>query len=154
MQIHGECDSSFSTLCGGLGIGSLGFSLFGVSSVLPYSVLELSCWKGCFGKRSNGEIWKAVRSCLMWCLQREKDACCFEGKEVHPMKLKFLFFKILKDWTSTSHTFSIVDFLKVLGYLQFSLTFIVFLLGLFLGIFPVYLGCVLLCLFFSGSYYL
>jgi hypothetical protein len=70
------------------------------------------------------------------------------------MKLKFLFFKILKDWTLTSHTFSIVDFLKVLGYLQFSLTFIVFLLGLFLGIFPVYLGCVLLCFFFSGSYYL
>ena len=67
-EVHGESDSSFSKLCGGLGIGSLVFSLFGVSSVLSYSVLQLSCWKGWFGKRSNGEIWKAVPSCLIKCI--------------------------------------------------------------------------------------
>ena len=51
------------------------------------------CWKGSFGKSSNGEIWKAIPLYLMWCLWRERNARCFEGKELILVKLKFLILK-------------------------------------------------------------
>ncbi len=73
---------------------SLVFCLFCVSWVMPYFVSELlSCWKRRFGNRSNGEIWKADPLCLLWYLWRERNAGCFEGKELHMSKLKILFFE-------------------------------------------------------------
>ena len=47
---------------------SMVFVLFGVSWVMPSSVLELlACWQGRFGRHCSSEFWNAIPHCLMWC---------------------------------------------------------------------------------------
>uniref|UniRef100_A0A2N9GHH3 Uncharacterized protein n=1 Tax=Fagus sylvatica TaxID=28930 RepID=A0A2N9GHH3_FAGSY len=59
---------------------SMVFVLFGVSWVMPSSVLELlACWQGRFGRHCSSEIWNAIPHCLMWCLWSERNARTFEG---------------------------------------------------------------------------
>lgn len=65
-----------------------------------------------------------------------RRSCCFEGNELHTLKLKFLFLRTLYDWISTSHTFFTLDFLEFMDKHFF------FFLGFLLRIHPVYWGCV------------
>ena len=80
---------------------------------------------------------------------KRNECSQFWGEEQHSMKLKFLFLKILFEWTSASHMFSITDFL------EFLLTLFFFILA---WGFPLYISCVLglhpFHLFFNGFYYL
>lgn len=55
---------------------------------------------------------------------RERNAHCFEGKDMHMTKLKLLFLKILYDWTLNSHAFSTKDFLEFLDSVLLLLFFI------------------------------
>ena len=49
------------------------FGLFGVSWVMPLSIVGLfACQQGCFGRHRNGDIWKIVPLCLMWCIWRRE----------------------------------------------------------------------------------
>ena len=42
------------------------FGLFGVSWVMPQSVMGLlACWQGSFGRHQNGYIWLMVPHCLL-----------------------------------------------------------------------------------------
>ena len=48
------------------------FGLFGISLVMPRSVLGLlECSHGKFDMHQNLGVWRAVPHCLMWCLWRE-----------------------------------------------------------------------------------
>ena len=47
--------------------------------VMPSSVMELlECWR--FGRGRQKEVWQAVPLCLLWCIWREHNTHCFEGK--------------------------------------------------------------------------
>ena len=77
------------------------FGLFGVYWVMPMSVGGLfSCWQGRFGRYRNGDIWKVVLHCLMWCVWKERNSRCFEDNERSMPNPKLLFFRTLLDWFS------------------------------------------------------
>ena len=68
--------------------------LFGVSWVMPHSVLGLLwCWQDSFGCHRNGYIWSIIPHCLLWCLWTERNSRCFEDTERSISDLKLLFFK-------------------------------------------------------------
>ena len=91
------------------------FSLFGVYWVMPLSAVGLfACWQGRFGHHRNGDLWRVVPHCLLWCIWKERNSRCFEDIERSILDIKLLFFRTLLDWFSVwrNHPFSsILDFL-------------------------------------------
>ena len=91
------------------------FGLFGVYWVMPLSVVgPFACWQGCFGHHLNGDLWRVVPHCLLWCIWKERNSRCFEDIERSIPDIKLLFFRTLLDWFSMwrNHPFSsILDFL-------------------------------------------
>ena len=78
---------------------SMVLGLFGLSWVMPHSVLGLlGCWQGSFGRHRNGFIWSIVPHGLMWCLWRKRNSRCFEDIERSIPDLKLFFFRTLRDW--------------------------------------------------------
>ena len=95
------------------------FGLFGVSWVMPLSVVRLfACWQGRFGRHRNGDIWKVVPLCMMWCLWKERNSRCFEDIERSMPDLKLLFLQTLFDWFSVwrNQPFSFLDFLDFCNF--------------------------------------
>ena len=95
------------------------FSLFGVSWVMPLFVVGLfACWQGCFGRYCNGDIWKVVPLCLMWCIWKERNSRCFEDIERSMSDLKLLFLWTLFDWFSVrrNQPFSFLDLLDFCNF--------------------------------------
>ena len=68
------------------------FSRFGLSWVMPNSMVDLfACWwTGC--RSWSAIVWKMIPLCLMWCLWREKNARYFEDLERTLEELKSFFF--------------------------------------------------------------
>ena len=97
---------------------SMVLGLFGVSWVMPQSVVELlallACQQGRFGRHRNGHIWLIVPRCLMWCLWRERNSRCFEDNERPIPDLKLFFFRTLLDWLATLRNQSFSSFLDFL----------------------------------------
>ena len=61
---------------------------------MPLSVVGLfACWQGRFGRHRNGDIWKVVPLCLMWCIWKERNSKCFEDIERSMPDLKLLFLR-------------------------------------------------------------
>ena len=91
------------------------FGLFGVCWVMPMSVIGLfACWQGRFGHYCNGDIWKVIPLCLIWCIWKERNSRSFEDIERSMPDLKLLFFRSLHDWFSVwrnQHFSSILDLL-------------------------------------------
>ena len=80
---------------------SMVFCLFEVSWVMPQLVAGLlTCWLGRFGCHQNGNIWRIIPHCLMWCLWKERNSKCFEDIERSTPDLKLFFFRTLLDWLS------------------------------------------------------
>ena len=96
-------------------IWSMVFGLFGVSWVMPSSVLGLlECWQGCFGKHRNFPIWRAVPHCLLWSLWRERNGRSFENCERSYVEIKFFFLHTLFDWVDGWGIHSCLSFLDFL----------------------------------------
>ena len=96
------------------------FSLFGVSWVMPQSVMGLlACWQGSFGRHRNGYIWLMVPHCLLWCLWRGRNSRCFEDKERSISDLKQFFFRTLMDWLVALWYRSFLSFLDFLDSCNF-----------------------------------
>ena len=75
------------------------FSLFGVSWVMPWGVVDLiSCWNGRVGRHEAGKIWKVIPHCIMWCLWCERNARTFNGEEASIPALKFILLQTLFEW--------------------------------------------------------
>ena len=99
---------------------------------MPLSVVGLfACWQGRFGRHRNGDIWKVVPLCLMWCIWKERNSRCFEDIERSMPDLKLLFLRTLFDWFSVWRN---QPFLLFWIYL----TFVIFVFNLFT---PIYFLC-------------
>ena len=82
---------------------------------MPRGVMDLlKCWKAGFGRTRNLVIWEAVPHCLLWCLWRERNDRCFEGREHHMLDMKALFLCTLLDWMVATGLFSVSTTLDLL----------------------------------------
>ena len=82
-----------------------GFTLFGVSWVMPSGVVELlATWPG--SRHRNGVIWNIISHCLMRGIWRERNSQIFEGTKrlIHDFKLSF--FQTLLGWMNISGVFN------------------------------------------------
>ena len=96
------------------------FSLFGVSWVMPQSVVGLlACWQGNFGRHRNGYIWLMIPRCFLWCLWSERNSWCFEDKERSISDFKLFFFRTLMNWLATLQNQSFLSFLDFLDSCNF-----------------------------------
>lgn len=88
----------------------LSLCLFGVTWLMPNSIIAmLASWKGKLGNHRSGKLWTTALSCLMCCLWKEWNLCTFEGKKLPLPNLKFLFPKMLYNWTFNSYNFSMTS---------------------------------------------
>jgi hypothetical protein len=53
-------------------------------------------------------------ACLVWCIWKERNRHACEVTELSLPHLKFLFLRVLYDWSSMSYTFSTFSFLDLL----------------------------------------
>ena len=84
-------------------LGSMVFTLFWVSWVMPKDVVELTAsWPGKFRKHRNRVIWNLVPHRLMWGIWRERNAQIFEGTESAIHELKMTFLQTFLGWTNAS----------------------------------------------------
>ena len=99
---------------------SMVLGLFGLSWVMPHSVLGLlGRWQGSFGRHWNGYIWSIVPLGLMWCLWRERNSCRFEDIERSIPDLKLFFFRTLLDWLFAMQNKSFPSFFVFLDSCNF-----------------------------------
>jgi hypothetical protein len=71
------------------------FSRFGISWVMPRSVLDLvACWWK-FGRSRSTTTWKMVPICIFWSIWRERNLRCFENLESSLEKVLELFLHTL-----------------------------------------------------------
>jgi hypothetical protein len=76
------------------------FRLFGVEWVMPRKVIELlDCWRGQLGSRLVLAVWRMSPLCLMWSICKERNARCFEDREMAVEELKYILVKTLCLWT-------------------------------------------------------
>jgi hypothetical protein len=74
------------------------FTCFGLSWIIPRSVVELfACW-WTFGRPRSVVILKMVTICLFWCLWKEINNRCFEDLERFLEDILTLFFHTLYLW--------------------------------------------------------
>ena len=77
---------------------SMIFCIFGVSWAMPQTAYDLlHCWRR---KGPAYVVWKAIPSCLMWLLWRERNQRAFEDAERHSADLKLLLIRTLMEWTA------------------------------------------------------
>ena len=102
---------------------------------MPLSVVGLfACWQGRFGRHRNGDIWKVVPLCLMWCIWKERNSKCFEDIERSMPDLKLLFLRTLFDWFSVWRNQPFSSILDLLDFCNIRFWFV------HPCILPVYLG--------------
>ena len=88
----------------------LGFLLAGKVDLWAFCLLGFLL----FGHHRNGDLWRVVPQCLLWCIWKERNSRCFEDFERSIPDIKLLFFRTLLDWFSVwrnHHFSSILDFL-------------------------------------------
>ena len=84
---------------------------------LPRGPMELlAYWKGGCGRSRNLEIWQAIPHCLLWCLWRERNARCFEGREQQLLDLKWMVLRTLVEWMDVTCLFSFTNILDLLNH--------------------------------------
>jgi hypothetical protein len=104
-------------------IWSAFFSCFGLSWVMPRSVVDLlNCWWS-FGKLRSSAVWKMVPTCLFWCVWKERNDRCFIDRERTLGQILSLFYKTLYV-SSLSISFS--DFLVCFALLLVEWFFLYF----------------------------
>jgi hypothetical protein len=87
-----SCDVAFA-------LWSALFTRFGLSWVMPSSVIKLFvCW-WTSGRSKSFAIWKMVPICLFWCLWKERNNRCFEDLERSLENILASFFHTLYLWT-------------------------------------------------------
>jgi hypothetical protein len=80
------------------------FSLFGVTWVMPETVLDmLVCWRGQMGNRSVLPVWRIAPLCVLWIVWRERNARCFEDSEKSMIELLNFMLHSLFVWTGAFH---------------------------------------------------
>jgi hypothetical protein len=92
---------------------SMIFCLCGISSVMPRTTYDLlHCWRR---KGPAHLVWKAIPSCLMWLLWRERNQRAFEDSERHSVELKMILLRTLMEWLAAV---SKLSFPSVLAFID------------------------------------
>ena len=106
---------------------SMVWTLFGLLWVMPHSVTDLfSSWQGSFGGHRSIDLWRAVPHCVLWCIRREWNSRCFEGKERSISDLKSLLFYTLLEWSSFFNLFPCSNIFEMLDLCNLSVWCTVF----------------------------
>ena len=96
------------------------WTLFGLHWVMPHIVTDLFLsGQGSFGGHQSIDLWRAVPHCVLWCIWRERNSSCFEGKEQSILDLKSLLFHTLLEWSSSFNLFP-SNFLEMLDFCNLS----------------------------------
>ena len=96
------------------------WTLFGLHWVMPHIVTDLFLsGQGSFGGHRSIDLWRAVPHCVLWCIWRERNSRCFEGKEQSILDLKSLLFHTLLEWSSSFNIFP-SNFLEMLDFCNLS----------------------------------
>jgi hypothetical protein len=89
--------------------------MFGVEWVMPRSMKDmLGSWRGQKGNQTLIPIWRMAPLCLMWCVWRERNACCFEDCETDLMNLEKMMLQTLFMWRGKyqfMHEYSYFEFI-------------------------------------------
>ena len=97
------------------------WTLFGLLWVMPHSVTDLfSSCQGSFGGHRSIDLWRAVPHCVLWCIRREWNSRCFEGKERSISDLKSLLFYTLLEWSSFFNLFPCSNIFEMLDLCNLS----------------------------------
>ena len=100
---------------------SMVWTLFGLLWVMPHSVTDLFLsGQGSFGGHRSIDLWRAVPHCVLWCIWREQNSRCFEGKERFILDLKSLHFHTLLEWSLSFNLFPRSNFLEMLDLCNLS----------------------------------
>ena len=95
---------------------SMVWALFGLQLVMPHGVSDLfSSWQGSFGGHWSIDLWMAVPHYVLWCIWREQNSRCFEGKERSTSDFKSLLPHTLLEWSSSFNLFPCSNFLDMLN---------------------------------------
>ena len=90
------------------------FALFGVTWVLPCSVMEtLLGWFGSFVGKKRKKTWKLAPLCLFWMVWKERNRIAFDNKEFLIHRLKYSIVCGLWSWTKLyidADLLSLIDF--------------------------------------------
>ena len=94
---------------------SMVWALFGLQWVMPHGVSDLfSSWLGSFSGHQSIDLWRVVPHCVLWCIWRERNSRCFEGKEWSTSDLKSLLLHTLLEWSPSFNLFPCSNFLEML----------------------------------------
>ena len=94
---------------------SMVWALFGLQWVMPHGVSDLFLrWQGSFSGHWSIDLWRVVPHCVLWCIWRERNSRCFEGKEQSISKFKSLLLHTLIEWSSSFNLFPCSNFLEML----------------------------------------
>jgi hypothetical protein len=67
---------------------------------MPARVIQLlDCWRGKAGCCSVLDVWRIALLCLIWNIWRERNARCFENREMTKEEVKNIVVKSLFSWT-------------------------------------------------------
>jgi hypothetical protein len=58
----------------------------------------MACWKSQRGNKMVMKVWRMAPLCLMWSIWKERNARCFEDKELTMVELSNRFLKLLFLW--------------------------------------------------------
>ena len=96
------------------------WALFGLQWVMPHGVFDLfSSWQGSFGGHRSIDLWRAVPHCVLWCIWRERNSRCFEGKDRSISEIKSLLLHTLLEWSSSFNLFPCSNLLEMLDLCNF-----------------------------------
>ena len=99
---------------------SMVWALFGLQWVLPHGFSDLFLsWQGSFGGHRSIDLWRAVPHCVLWCIWRERNSRCFEGKERSISELKSLLLHTFLEWSSSFNLYTCSNFLEMLDLCNF-----------------------------------
>ena len=106
---------------------SMVWALFGLQWVMPLGVSDLfSSWQGSFDGHQSIDLWRAVPHCVLWCIWRERNSRCFEGKELSISEFKSLLLHTLLEWSYSFNLFPCSNFLEMLDLCNLCVWCIVF----------------------------
>jgi hypothetical protein len=96
------------------------FFRFGLCWIMPSIVKDLyaSWWTG--GRARSAVVWKMVPLCIMWCIWRERNNRCFDGKSRSHEELLHLFFFTLFTWTAGWLAPQVISFSDFLSFFSLS----------------------------------
>lgn len=83
-----------------IGVWNYIMSSFGVSWVMPRSILDvICCWKGVMGKQGHGKVWDGFIHHFLWSIWTERNDRVFNDLEHSSGVGQRQLFRVVFDWS-------------------------------------------------------